>query len=61
MQEVVTAETHVQGPTRFDATLKAADPAQGYYRDIAVLAFPTPKSDMGDKPYRLDNWKLKAG
>ena len=34
---------------------------RGYYRDIALWAFPTPKSDQGPKPFRLDDWKAKAG
>jgi hypothetical protein len=34
---------------------------RGYYKDIALLAFPTPKSDKTDKPFRLENWKNKAG
>jgi alpha-L-rhamnosidase len=34
---------------------------RGCYRDIALWAFPTPKSDQGQKPFRLDNWKAKAG
>jgi len=34
---------------------------RGYYRDIALLAFPTLKSDAGEKPLRLENWRAKAG
>ena len=34
---------------------------RGYYRDIVLLAFPTLKGDTENKPFRLDNWKPKAG
>ena len=34
---------------------------RGYYRDIALLAFPTLKGDKAGKPIRLENWKAKAG
>ena len=34
---------------------------RGYYRDIALLAFPTLKGDEGQKPFRLKNWRAKAG
>ncbi len=34
---------------------------RGYYRDIALMAFPTLASDRGEEPYRLDNWRAKAG
>jgi hypothetical protein len=37
------------------------DKVRGYYRDIALLAFPALKSDRGDVPYRLENWRGKAG
>ena len=34
---------------------------RGYYRDIALFAFPTLKGDAAGKPYRLEEWRLKAG
>lgn len=61
MQEVVAAERHVRGPMLFQEELKAADPVKGFYRDIAVIAFPSLAGDRDGEPYRLDNWKLKAG
>lgn len=42
MQTVVFAETNVDGPRRFDAVLSQPQTKLDYYRDIAVLAFPTP-------------------
>ncbi len=33
---------------------------RGYYRDIAVLAFPTLRGDAAGKPYRLTDWRPKA-
>jgi hypothetical protein len=34
---------------------------KGYYNDIALLAFPTPKGEIADNPYRIDRWWEKAG
>jgi hypothetical protein len=42
MQTVVTSETTAKGPTHFDAALPQPKKNHDYYRDIAVLAFPTP-------------------
>ena len=42
MQKIVSTETNVTGPLRFAATLAKPDAVAGYYREIAVLAFPTP-------------------
>jgi len=42
MQKVVWTETQVQGPNRFEGSLPQPQAVAGYYRDIAVLAFPTP-------------------
>lgn len=43
MQTVVTTETQAKGPSKFEAVLPQPTTNHGYYRDIAVLAFPTPK------------------
>ncbi len=40
MQEVVWSETNVFGPRRFEADLAPPPRRAGYYRDIAVQAFP---------------------
>lgn len=37
------------------------DSVKGYYRDIALFAFPTLQSDLGNDPVRLINWWEKAG
>src|SRR5262245_10407604 len=42
MQMVVTSETPMQGPLHFAEVLKQPEARLGFYRDIAVLAFPTP-------------------
>jgi hypothetical protein len=42
MQKVVTAELRVQGPSSFDAGLPQPETNLGFYRDIAVIAFPSP-------------------
>lgn len=42
MQKVVATETNVVGPRRFEAALAQPETVANYYRDIAVLAFPTP-------------------
>ena len=42
MQKVVFSETPVEGPKHFEGVLPQPALVGGYYRDIAVLAFPTP-------------------
>lgn len=42
MQKVVWSETNVAGPARFEAVLPQPKAVADYYRDIVVLAFPTP-------------------
>src|SRR6185369_2949364 len=40
MQKIVTSETRTVGPSSFSATLPRPETNLGFYRDIAVLAFP---------------------
>ncbi len=47
MQKVVWTERRVSGPAAFDAALEQPQTIEGFYRDIAVLAFPTPVSETG--------------
>ena len=54
MQKVVWTETGVEGPRHFDGKLARAEADHGFYRDIAVLAFPT----TGE--YRIADIKSKA-
>lgn len=42
MQKVVFTEIEVEGPKRFEGEIKQPETVAGYYRDIAVLAFPSP-------------------
>ncbi len=45
MTQVVTSETRVKGPASFSEVLKQPQTRRAFYRDIAVLALPTPKND----------------
>ena len=45
MQKVVWTEQRASGPAKFDGELKQPRAQAGFYRDIAVLAFPTPASE----------------
>jgi len=42
MQKVVWSETSFKGGSRFDGALPQPPAKENYYKDIAVLAFPTP-------------------
>ncbi|HEY4414217.1 MAG TPA: glycosyl hydrolase [Verrucomicrobiae bacterium] len=42
MQELTASETRAHGPTLFDETLPQPPMKLGFYRDVAVLAFPAP-------------------
>lgn len=42
MQKVVWSATEVQGPAQFSGRLPQPPTVWGHYRDVAVLAFPTP-------------------
>jgi hypothetical protein len=73
MQKVVWSETQVSGPAHFDAALPQPPVVRDYYRDITVLAFPTPgdyripdiegKSDLkrGEYPARANFGEAPAG
>ncbi len=54
MQEIVWSETSVDGPTSFAGQLPEPAQRNGYYRDVAVLAFPA----TGD--YRIPNIETKG-
>jgi hypothetical protein len=55
MQKVVWSEMDLDGPRHVEAVLPQPKAVADYYRDIVVLAFPTPGS------YRIDNINVKAG
>ncbi len=62
MQKVVWSETVVAAGQRFTGRLPQPKALRGFYRDIAVLAFP---SLAGDRPgsgkgYRIENIEFKA-
>lgn len=54
MQKVVWSEKAVEGGRRFEGNLPQPTAVAGFYRDISVLAFPTPGA------FRIDNIKAKA-
>jgi hypothetical protein len=51
MQKVVWSEMQAQGGRRIEADVAEPQSYKGFYRDIALLAFPTPACDIaGDAP-----------
>jgi len=54
MQKVVFSELQADGPKHLEVALPQPETVAGYYRDIAVLAFPTPR------PYRIEHIRHKA-
>ena len=46
MQRLTSSETHAEGPAIFDAVLPQPPVTLGFYRDIAVLAFQAPASEV---------------
>lgn len=46
MQKVVWTETHLSGGSPYNGVLPQPQTNEGYYRDIAVLAFPTPGGEI---------------
>jgi hypothetical protein len=63
MQTVLTVEKQISGGEQIQITLPRPEKLRNdYFRDIAVLAFPTPASEQNGKPgFRVDNWRSKAG
>jgi len=64
MQKVVWKEQRITGPARFDAAVEQPEAVEKFYRDIAVLAFPTPPAETaaGAKPPpRIDKFAAKSG
>ncbi len=45
MQRITISETNVKGPASFQGTLPQPETKLDFYRDIAVLAFPTPEGE----------------
>ena len=44
-QQLVWSETKLEGPSRFAGGVKMPPVTEGYYRDIALLAMPTPAAE----------------
>ena len=62
MQKLVFSEKRVTGPTIFSGELEQPKATAGYYRDIAILAFPTPKGELrGGSGFRIADIEAKAG
>ncbi len=60
-KKVVWTETAVEGSRRFEDALPQPQAVGNYYRDIAVLAFPTPNADADTKKrVRIDNIESKT-
>lgn len=55
MQRLTLSEKNVHGPTSFDEVLPQPPTREGYYRDVAVLAFPTLPTQA-----RISNIQAKA-
>ncbi|BCM92660.1 hypothetical protein IAD21_04542 [Abditibacteriota bacterium] len=55
MQVVTTSESQVTGPAHFEQALPQPNSKLNFYRDISVLAFPTPGAD-----FRIPNIRQKA-
>jgi hypothetical protein len=59
MQVVVTSETRMAGGKTFEGVLPMPRVNKGFYRDIAVLAFPTPMAPS-NMAYRVKNLPAKS-
>jgi hypothetical protein len=46
MQQVTFSEARVKGPSHFSEVLAQPPTKEGFYRDIAVLAFPVPQAEI---------------
>ena len=57
MQMVVYTDIQTIGPAQFNQVLPQPNANMNFYRDIAILAFPTPKNDQ----FRIDDLQEKTG
>ena len=55
-QRVVWTTTHVTGPKKISSVVPQPIALLNHYRDIALLAFPTPRGDEADKGYRIEDY-----
>ncbi|MBP5321038.1 MAG: hypothetical protein J6334_08620 [Kiritimatiellae bacterium] len=63
MKEVVFTETAVKGPAAFNGQLPRTRDDHGFYEDIAVLAYPTPKpgAKLDNLEKKIFRWRQIAG
>ncbi len=59
MQQLVWTRKTVRGPQRLDALLPQPYTKEGYYRDVAVLAFPSPPGE--ETPYEDELANVTTG
>jgi len=59
MQMVVTSETRIPAGQKFSGVLPQPKTVEDHYRDIAVMAFPTPR-DPDNPAHRIRNMRGKA-
>lgn len=57
MQIIVYTDIKTVGPSQFNQTLPQPKANMDFYRDIAILAFPTPKDDQ----FRIADFQIKTG
>lgn len=57
MQIIVYSDIETTGPAQFKQVLPQPSTNENFYRDIAILAFPTPKNDQ----FRIDDLQIKTG
>jgi alpha-L-rhamnosidase len=55
MQKLVSTETSLVGPRHFQGALPQPEKVAGFYKDVAVLAFPTPTN-----PFQIQDISEKA-
>ncbi len=60
MQQVVWTSTSITGGKQVEMVLPQPQANLNFYRDIAVLAFPTPQADMAGHGYRIPDIQAKA-
>ncbi|MCX6326940.1 MAG: glycosyl hydrolase [Bacteroidia bacterium] len=61
MKKLVWSESFLNGGDNINQKIGMPDKEEGYYKDIALIAFPTLPNDGTENGYRIDNWKIKAG
>ena len=59
MKKVVFTETAAKGSGKFSARLPRTKDDNGFYDDIAVLAYPTPKQDAGLKSLEAKTFAVR--